>query len=135
MIGPQGPSLTAAPTGSRLTIIIGAVQSGATDSEDAMRKHLCADDVPVRDDHDAGEDDAGATGGLPNRLLTAFEVAEYIGCHEETVRRAYSRACSRRSDSACAVAVFTRRTCSTGSSAAHQLACRSNCRGATHEGG
>jgi excisionase family DNA binding protein len=23
--------------------------------------------------------------------LTAFEVAEYIGCHEETVRRAYSR--------------------------------------------
>ena len=24
-------------------------------------------------------------------LLTAVEVAEYIGCHEETVRRAYSR--------------------------------------------
>ena len=29
--------------------------------------------------------------GLPNRLLTAFEVAEFIGCHEETVRRAYWR--------------------------------------------
>jgi excisionase family DNA binding protein len=29
--------------------------------------------------------------GLPNRLLTAFEVAEFIGCHEETVRRAYLR--------------------------------------------
>jgi len=27
--------------------------------------------------------------GLPNRLLTAFEVAEFVGCHEETVRRAY----------------------------------------------
>jgi excisionase family DNA binding protein len=91
VIGPQGPSLTAAPTGSRLNIIIGAVQSGATDSEDAMRKHLYVDEEPVREDHDAGEDDAGATGGLPNRLLTAFEVAEYIGCHEETVRRAYSR--------------------------------------------
>ena len=91
MIGPQGPSLTAAPTGSRLNNTIGAVQSGATDSEDAMRKHLDADEEPVRDDHDAGEDDAGATGGLPNRLLTAFEVAEDIGCHEETVRRAYSR--------------------------------------------
>jgi excisionase family DNA binding protein len=91
VIGPQGPSLTAAPTGSRLNIIIGAVQSGATDSEDAMRKHLYADEEPVRSDHDAGEDDPGATGGLPNRLLTAFEVAEYIGCHEETVRRAYSR--------------------------------------------
>ena len=30
-------------------------------------------------------------GQLPNRLLTAFEVAEFIGCHEETVRRAYLR--------------------------------------------
>ena len=30
-------------------------------------------------------------GELPNRLLTAFEVAEYVGCHEETVRRACLR--------------------------------------------
>ena len=30
-------------------------------------------------------------GSLPNRLLTAFEVAEFVGCHEETVRRAYLR--------------------------------------------
>ena len=30
-------------------------------------------------------------GELPNRLLTAFEVAEFVGCHEETVRRAYLR--------------------------------------------
>jgi len=29
--------------------------------------------------------------GLPNRLMTAFEVAEFVGCHEETVRRAYLR--------------------------------------------
>jgi excisionase family DNA binding protein len=36
--------------------------------------------------------------GLPNRLLTAFEVASFIGCHEETVRRAYWRGllCSQR---------------------------------------
>ena len=32
-----------------------------------------------------------ATNGLQNRLMTAFEVAEFIGCHEETVRRAYLR--------------------------------------------
>ena len=32
-----------------------------------------------------------ATRGLPNRLITAFEVAEFVGCHEETVRRAYLR--------------------------------------------
>jgi len=34
---------------------------------------------------------APANNGLPNRLMTAFEVAEFIGCHEETVRRAYLR--------------------------------------------
>jgi excisionase family DNA binding protein len=56
-----------------------------------MRKHSHIDEDPVRDDHDDVQDDSVATGGLPNRLLTAFEVAEYIGCHEETARRAYSR--------------------------------------------
>ena len=29
--------------------------------------------------------------GLPRRLLTTFEVAEFLGCHEETARRAYLR--------------------------------------------
>ena len=32
-----------------------------------------------------------ATSGLPNRLMTAYEVAAFVGCHEETVRRAYLR--------------------------------------------
>ncbi len=32
-----------------------------------------------------------AAGELPNRLMTAFEVAEFVGCHEETIRRAYLR--------------------------------------------
>jgi excisionase family DNA binding protein len=31
------------------------------------------------------------TSGLPNRMMNAFEVAEFVGCHEETVRRAYLR--------------------------------------------
>jgi predicted DNA-binding transcriptional regulator AlpA len=31
---------------------------------------------------------------LPNRLLTVFEVAEFVGCHEESVRRAYT--CGQR---------------------------------------
>ena len=35
--------------------------------------------------------DASPATGLPNRLMTAFEVAEFVGCHEETVRRAYLR--------------------------------------------
>lgn len=56
-----------------------------------MRRHIYTDEEPVRDDRELTEDEDVSTGGLPNRLLTAFEVAEYIGCHEETVRRAYSR--------------------------------------------
>ena len=36
-------------------------------------------------------DAAHPTSGLPNRLMTAYEVADFIGCHEETVRRAYLR--------------------------------------------
>ena len=28
---------------------------------------------------------------LPNRLMTAFEVAAFVGCHAETIRRAYWR--------------------------------------------
>ena len=56
-----------------------------------MRKNLYTDQELERDDADVADDAAPATDGLPNRLLTAFEVAEYIGCHEETVRRAYSR--------------------------------------------
>ena len=34
---------------------------------------------------------AAKPGTLPNRMMTAFEVAEFVGCHEETVRRAYLR--------------------------------------------
>ena len=42
-------------------------------------------------DSAASSDVSRANRGLPNRLLTAFEVAEFVGCHEETVRRAYLR--------------------------------------------
>ncbi len=38
----------------------------------------------------AGSDASGMAGSLPaNKLLTAFTVAELVGCHEESVRRAY----------------------------------------------
>lgn len=56
-----------------------------------MRKNLYSDAEPIRiDNHVTGGAVAGLE-GLPNRLLTAFEVAEFVGCHEETVRRAYLR--------------------------------------------
>ena len=34
-------------------------------------------------------DAAPRADNLPGKLLTAFEVAELVGCHEESVRRAY----------------------------------------------
>jgi len=43
------------------------------------------------DAHKATDSATTSPHGLPNRLLTAFEVAEFVGCHEETVRRAYLR--------------------------------------------
>jgi excisionase family DNA binding protein len=42
-------------------------------------------------DAQVAADAVSETSGLPNRLMTAFEVAEFVGCHEETVRRAYWR--------------------------------------------
>lgn len=56
-----------------------------------MRKELYADQEHTRDESQHREAKSPAIDGLPNRLLTAFEVAEFVGCHEETVRRAYLR--------------------------------------------
>ena len=56
-----------------------------------MQKNAYADQEHTRDERQLRETMSPATDGLPNRLLTAFEVAEFVGCHEETVRRAYLR--------------------------------------------
>ena len=57
-----------------------------------MRKHEHSNSIDTSADaHAAPESTTPPNHGLPNRLLTAFEVAEFIGCHEETVRRAYLR--------------------------------------------
>jgi excisionase family DNA binding protein len=46
---------------------------------------------PLPQSNDKRSADQGvALKQLPNRLLTAFEVAEFVGCHEESVRRAYT---------------------------------------------
>jgi hypothetical protein len=60
------------------------------------------------------------TEGLPNRLLTAFEVAEFVGCYEETVRRAYLRGLLFHSGLASGADVSIRGTCSTGLRAERQ---------------
>ena len=55
-----------------------------------MRKNAYADEEDTRDESQIAVATPPAAGGLPNRLLTAFEVAEFVGCHEESVRRAYT---------------------------------------------
>ena len=56
-----------------------------------MRKNAYSDSEDTRSDTHFEVNAPTAPGSLPNRLLTAFEVAEFVGCHEETVRRAYLR--------------------------------------------
>jgi len=54
-----------------------------------MRKHSHLDSSHVRNDPEHSTDELSTHRHLPNRLMTAFEVAEFVGCHEESVRRAY----------------------------------------------
>ncbi len=56
-----------------------------------MRKTTNTETAHTADSTQPPVDAVSGNHGLPNRLMTAFEVAEFIGCHEETVRRAYLR--------------------------------------------
>jgi excisionase family DNA binding protein len=56
-----------------------------------MRKTAYSDLEHTRGDAQSPVDSQLAHDRLPNRLMTAFEVAEFVGCHEETIRRAYLR--------------------------------------------
>ena len=56
-----------------------------------MRKTTYTDSAHTAEIARGPADATHVSSGLPNRLMTAFEVAEFIGCHEETVRRAYLR--------------------------------------------
>ena len=57
-----------------------------------MKRHLTIDSTPNPDTQMPAEHmPPTPLGELPNQLLTAFDVAKFVGCHEETVRRAYLR--------------------------------------------
>ncbi len=56
-----------------------------------MRKNAYSDQEHTRDERQLTLATSPAIGALPNRMMTAFEVAGFVGCHEETVRRAYLR--------------------------------------------
>jgi len=54
-----------------------------------MRKESQSDHAQARNDNEPAVETLSSRGTLPHRLMTAFEVAEFVGCHEESVRRAY----------------------------------------------
>jgi excisionase family DNA binding protein len=56
-----------------------------------MKRSAFTDSLQTQSSEQPAVPPAPKYGELPNRLLTAFEVAEFVGCHEETVRRAYLR--------------------------------------------
>jgi excisionase family DNA binding protein len=56
-----------------------------------MRNQAYSESAHTANNTQVAIDAALANTGLPNRLMTALEVAQFVGCHEETVRRAYSR--------------------------------------------
>jgi excisionase family DNA binding protein len=56
-----------------------------------MKRQLAIDSTPTPEAHIPSEPPPTPLGELPNRLLTALDVAKFVGCHEETVRRAYLR--------------------------------------------
>jgi excisionase family DNA binding protein len=53
-----------------------------------MREHARQDSSHQRD-NEKPTDQGLAQNHSPYRLMTVFEVAELVGCHEESVRRAY----------------------------------------------
>jgi predicted DNA-binding transcriptional regulator AlpA len=54
-----------------------------------MKNSLPPEMPATRDTQPASSDTAFDRAPLANRLLTASEVAAFVGCHEESVRRAY----------------------------------------------
>ena len=56
-----------------------------------MRKNAYSESAHTGNNPQLAIGSPTANSGLPNRLMTAFEVAGFVGCHEETVRRAYQR--------------------------------------------
>jgi len=56
-----------------------------------MKKHTYTDSSHIPRVGQLSSEATLTYGELPNRLMTAFEVADFVGCHEETVRRAYLR--------------------------------------------
>jgi excisionase family DNA binding protein len=89
--GVKGQRAQRTLSGSRSFTNISAPVCRRQRGRNAMRKHTHEESTDTHTCHPVADHAVTTESGLPNRLLTAFEVAEFVGCHEETVRRAYWR--------------------------------------------
>lgn len=70
----------------------GVTRFGATGARrNVVRRHTYSESELTVSSAQLPVDGPLTNSGLPNRLMTTLEVAEFVGCHEETVRRAYLR--------------------------------------------
>jgi predicted DNA-binding transcriptional regulator AlpA len=65
------------------------VRNAESDLGVAMKNSLPPEMPKTSDPQPVSSDTAFDRAPLANRLLTASEVAAFVGCHEESVRRAY----------------------------------------------
>jgi len=78
-----------ASIGSPPVTLTGAAADVAPRAVEAAVRDTIHRETEVVQGASASDADGMAFSLLSNKLLTAFEVAELVGCHEESVRRAY----------------------------------------------
>ena len=83
-------------------------------------RNAYSESEPVRVDNQLTDQPTQDMEGLPNRLLTAREVAKYVGCHKRPFGARTGAGCSGRSDSASEEGGFIPKMSSTGFVEAHQ---------------
>jgi len=77
-----------APIGSSPVTFTGAAADVAQRAVEAtVRESTYRETEGVQEG--SGSSPSSVAVSLPAKLMTAFEVAEFVGCHEERVRRAY----------------------------------------------
>jgi excisionase family DNA binding protein len=83
------PAAFPAATGSPPVMLTGADSNTAPRTVEAIVRDTSQREMEAERRPSVITDAGTADGGRHVRLLTAFEVAERVGCHEESVRRAY----------------------------------------------
>jgi hypothetical protein len=67
----------------------GAASNAAPRTVEAIMRNISQREMEIERSPSVITEAGTTDGGRDVRLLTAFDVAELVGCHEESVRRAY----------------------------------------------